>query len=139
MLRLLKVFDLRMLAKVPSRVDAQTSKTDMQAPQRAYCFFVALVRWLIFSDLEAESNKYICVLTYSKLDVFRREIVPENGVPISRRKFQILASDADPGERLVRSRPLETYKSNLIHHNFVQFGQQHSRYKAILPSIVLSQ
>jgi len=33
----------------------------------------------------------------------------------------------------------ETYESNFIHHDFVQFGKQHSRYKVILPSIVLSQ
>jgi len=32
-----------------------------------------------------------------------------------------------------------TYESNFIHHDFVQFGKQHSRYKAILSSIVLSQ
>jgi len=33
----------------------------------------------------------------------------------------------------------KTYESNFIHHDFVQFGKQHSRYKAILSSIVLSQ
>jgi len=36
-------------------------------------------------------------------------------------------------------RPLKTYESNFIHHDFVQFGRQHSRFKAILPSIVLPQ
>jgi len=36
-------------------------------------------------------------------------------------------------------RPPETYASNYIHHNFVQFGKQHSWYKAILSSTVLSQ
>ena len=35
--------------------------------------------------------------------------------------------------------PPKTYESNFIHHDFVQFGKQHSRYKAILSSIVLSQ
>jgi len=35
--------------------------------------------------------------------------------------------------------PSETYKSNPIHHNFVQFKKQNSRYKVILSSIVLSQ
>jgi len=34
-------------------------------------------------------------------------------------------------------RPLKTYESNCFHQDFVQFGKQH--YKAILPSIVLSQ
>jgi len=33
----------------------------------------------------------------------------------------------------------KTYESNVIHHDFVQFEKQHSRYKAIFPSIVLSQ
>jgi len=36
-------------------------------------------------------------------------------------------------------RPPKTYEINFIHHDFVQFGKQHSRYKAILPSIILSQ
>ena len=36
-------------------------------------------------------------------------------------------------------RPHKTYESNFMHHDFAQFGKQHSRYKAILPSIVLSQ
>jgi len=35
--------------------------------------------------------------------------------------------------------PLKTYESNFIHHNFVQFGKQHSWYVAILSSIVLLQ
>jgi len=34
------------------------------------------------------------------------------------------------------NRPLKTCESNFIHHDFVQLGKQHSRYKAILPSIV---
>jgi len=37
-----------------------------------------------------------------------------------------------------RSAP-KTYESYFFRHDFVQFGKQHSRYKAILPSIVLSQ
>jgi len=35
-------------------------------------------------------------------------------------------------------RPPKTYESNFI-HDFVQFGKQHARYNAILPSVVLSQ
>jgi len=35
--------------------------------------------------------------------------------------------------------PPKTCESNFIHHNFLQSGKQHSRCKAILPSIVLSQ
>jgi len=33
--------------------------------------------------------------------------------------------------------PHTTYESSFIRHNFIQFGKQHSRYKAILPYIVL--
>jgi len=33
----------------------------------------------------------------------------------------------------------KTYESIFIHPNFLQFGKQHSRYKPILSSIVLSQ
>ena len=47
-------------------------------------------------------------------------------------------SGVDPGGRLGRSPP-KTYESNCFHHNFVQFGKQHSRFKAILSSIVLPQ
>jgi len=35
--------------------------------------------------------------------------------------------------------PPKTYESDFIHHDFVQFQKKHSRYKAILPSIILSQ
>jgi len=33
----------------------------------------------------------------------------------------------------------KTFESNFIHHDFERFRKQHLRYKAILPSIVLSQ
>jgi len=36
-------------------------------------------------------------------------------------------------------RALKTYESNFVHHDFVQFGKQHSRYKVILPPTVLSE
>ena len=39
---------------------------------------------------------------------------------------------ADPGG----DRPPKIYESNLIRHDFVQFGKKHRRYKPILPSIV---
>jgi len=35
--------------------------------------------------------------------------------------------------------PPKTYESTFIHHDSVQFGKQHARYKAIMPSIFLSQ
>ena len=35
--------------------------------------------------------------------------------------------------------PPKTWESNFIHHYFVQLKKQHSRYKAILSTIVLSQ
>jgi len=35
--------------------------------------------------------------------------------------------------------PPKTYKSNFVHHGFVQFGKQHSRFKAIFLSTTLSQ
>jgi len=41
--------------------------------------------------------------------------------------------------RLERSLIPQTYESNFIHHDFVQFGKQHWRSKAILPFIGLSQ
>jgi len=59
---------------------------------------------------------------------FKTRTIPRAG----RRKN----AGADPWEAID---PLETYESNFIHHDFVQFGKQHSRYKAILPSVVLSQ
>ena len=37
------------------------------------------------------------------------------------------------------NRPRITSESNFIHHDSLQFGKQHSRYKAILSSIILSQ
>ena len=42
--------------------------------------------------------------------------------------------------RMLRNRSgSKTYVSNFTHHDFVQIGKQHSWYKAILSSIVLSQ
>jgi len=38
-----------------------------------------------------------------------------------------------------RSLPPKIYGSNFIHHDFVQIGKQHLRYKAIFLSVVLSQ
>ena len=35
--------------------------------------------------------------------------------------------------------PPKTYESNFVDYDFIQFGKEHSRYKAILSSIVLSQ
>jgi len=35
--------------------------------------------------------------------------------------------------------PPKTYESNFFHHDFEQFRKQHSRYRDILASIVLSQ
>ena len=40
------------------------------------------------------------------------------------------------GGRIGAIAPPKTYESNFIHHNFVQFGKQPSRYKAILPFTV---
>ena len=36
-------------------------------------------------------------------------------------------------------RPLKAYESDFFHHYFVQFEKKHSRYTAILSSIVLTQ
>ena len=48
-------------------------------------------------------------------------------------------SEADPGRAMGTIEPQKNYKSNFVRHDFLQLGKQHSRYKAILPSIVLSQ
>ena len=45
---------------------------------------------------------------------------------------------AAPGERLGRLTP-KTYENNFIHHYFLQFWKEHSRYKVILSPIVSSQ
>jgi len=42
-------------------------------------------------------------------------------------------SGSDPGVGAIGA--TKTYESNFIHHDFLQFGKQHSRYKAILSSI----
>jgi len=47
----------------------------------------------------------------------------------------VFTTGAYPGGDL----PPKSYESNFIHHDFLQFEKQHLRYKAILPSIVLSQ
>jgi len=37
------------------------------------------------------------------------------------------------------NRPHKIYESNFIHHDLLQLGKQHSRYKTIVSPIVLSQ
>jgi len=40
---------------------------------------------------------------------------------------------ADPeGGAIGEIAPRKTYESNFMHHNFVQFGKNHSRYEASL-------
>ena len=46
---------------------------------------------------------------------------------------------ADPGEEIGAISAPKTHESNFFHHNCEQFGKQHSWYRVILPSIVLSQ
>jgi len=46
-------------------------------------------------------------------------------------------SEADPGGSDWGDRPPKTYESMFVHHNFLQVGKQHSRYKPILSAIVL--
>ena len=53
------------------------------------------------------------------------------------KRFQAMRSRG--GSRRGDAPPPETYKSNFIRHDFVQFGKQYSRIKAILSSIVFSQ
>ena len=48
------------------------------------------------------------------------------------------ATGEDPGGDW-GDRPPKTYETNSIHHDLVKFGKQHSRYEAILSSVVLSQ
>jgi len=50
-----------------------------------------------------------------------------------------LVTGANPGKAVGAIVPPKTYESKFIHDDFVQFGKQHSRYKAILPPIVLSE
>jgi len=42
----------------------------------------------------------------------------------------MLKAAADPKEYDWSDRPPKTYESNFFHHDVVQFGKQHSRYKA---------
>jgi len=50
-----------------------------------------------------------------------------------------LSAGADPGGGDCDDRPPKTYECNFFHHDFVQFGKQHSRHEYIVPSIVLSK
>jgi len=54
-------------------------------------------------------------------------------------RFSKHKTGADARGRLERLPLPKTYESNFNHHDFVQFGKQHSPYKAILSSILLSQ
>ena len=44
----------------------------------------------------------------------------------------MVSAGEDPGGGAIGAiAPAETYESNFFHEDFVQFGKQHSRYKAI--------
>ena len=65
---------------------------------------------------------------------------PESNILSSMTKiFDHVVSGANPGGATAAAAPPKTYESNCFHHDFVQFGKQHLRYKAIFPSIVSSQ
>jgi len=51
----------------------------------------------------------------------------------------LLKPGVDPGGAIGAIAPPKTYESNFFLHDFVQFGKQHMRYKAILSSNVLPQ
>jgi len=51
----------------------------------------------------------------------------------------LLQPGADPGGGDWDKRNAKTYESSFIRDDFLQFGKQHSRHKAISPSIILSQ
>ena len=53
--------------------------------------------------------------------------------------YQFFIAGADPRGDGTIGTIAPPLKRNFIHHDFVQFGKQNSRYKAIFPSIVLSQ
>jgi len=66
------------------------------------------------------------------------KISKQNNNSKQREKACLCARDESREEDLGDC-PLKTYESNFIHREFLQFGKQHSQYKAILPTIVLSQ
>jgi len=51
----------------------------------------------------------------------------------------LLQPGADPEGGDWGNRIAKTYESSFIRDDFLQFGKQHSRHKAILPPIILSQ
>jgi len=53
--------------------------------------------------------------------------------------WTLLAGSQPKGGSRGAITPFETYESIFFHHDFVQFGKQHSRCRTILQSIVLSQ
>ena len=106
------------LERRPSRSRASCFRF-LSAPMR-HVVRIALVTMLLFGLTGKIS-----------LSVFLRSL----------RKRRIARPRLSRARRLGRSPPppKKTYESNLIHHDFLQFEKQHSRCKAILPSIVLSQ
>jgi len=94
-------------------------RSELRAPAQSY---------VIQADITSELNLQCNYFTVLNGTFVRRTANLE--------KLLTYQPGADPGGAID---PPKTYKSNFFHHNFVQFGNQHSRYKAILSSIVLSQ
>jgi len=96
--------------------------------------------WLSFKkselDLDRKNKNWHSAHLWSHLRCSEQV----NRIPQEKLTRQLvgLRRGADPGERFGRSLLLKLMKIT-IHHDFLQSGKQHSRYKANLPSIVLSQ
>jgi len=52
--------------------------------------------------------------------------------------LSLSVAGADPGRGDWDDCPPKNYENNFIHHNFVQYEKQHSRYKAIVSSIAFT-
>ena len=108
-------------------------------------FFPIRPRWMLFLPsfsgillrfsqilprFSPDQNFWGCTFTPCLLHHWARH-KPETACKVKslRHQEQIQGGDCPPA----------TYESNFIHHDIVQFRKRHSRYEAILPSIVLSQ
>jgi len=86
-----------------------------------------------FSRITPDELQLILILFDWKLTVlaYRNDTMPGREIGFTQGRIQGVGNWGD--------NPPKTYESNFIHHDFVPIGKNHSRYKAILLSVVLSQ
>jgi len=95
--------------------------------------------WWDTSWQGAQIRKALRQATYTPIQNIAATLIETSQLHVSIMPQERLAQGGSREGAIGAIAPPKTYESMFIHHNLLQFGKQHSRYKPILSSIVLWQ